>query len=104
MEELMHALGQLPAAPWQFHVRRPRWGLARYNRVEGLSLGARGGLDLGRLQLDGTGRVAFTDAEPDVEAGLVRRPPSAQLPPAPHPRPSPLGPPPPPPAPRDTPR
>ena len=72
MEELMHALGQLPAAPWQFHVRRPRWVLARYNRVEGLSLGARGGLDLGRLQIDGAGRVAFTDAEPDLEADLVR--------------------------------
>src|SRR5438477_6791212 len=71
LEQLTHALGQLPAAPWQFHVRPPRWGLARYNRVEALSLGARGELDLGRLQLDGSARVAVSDAEPDIQAGLV---------------------------------
>ena len=71
LEQLTHALGQLPAAPWQFHVRPPRWGLARYNRVEALSLGARGELDLGRLQLDGSARVAVSDAEPDLQAGLV---------------------------------
>lgn len=72
MEELSRALGRLPAPPWQVSARPPRWGLARYNRVEGLALGARGELDLGRLRLDGSARIALSDAEPDLEAGLVR--------------------------------
>lgn len=72
MAELTRALDRLPSAPWQFHARPPRWGLARFNRVEGLSLGARGELDLGRLRLDGAGRIATSDGEPDLEAGLVR--------------------------------
>jgi len=72
MQELTRGLGQLPAAPWQFRARPPRWGLARYNRVEGLSLGARGELDLGRLQLDGEGRIATSDGESDLVAGVLR--------------------------------
>ena len=72
MQELTRGLGQLPAAPWQFHARPPRWGLARYNRVEGLALGARGDVDLGRLQLDGAARIATSDGEADVVAGVVR--------------------------------
>jgi hypothetical protein len=40
--------------------------------VEGLSLGARGELDLGRLRVDGTGRIATTNAALDVEAGVLR--------------------------------
>jgi hypothetical protein len=72
MQELTHGLGDLPQAPWQLHARPPRWGLARYNRVEGLSLGARGDLDLGRLQLDGAVRIATSDAEPDLVAGVLR--------------------------------
>ena len=72
IQDLMHGLGRLPQAPWQFHARPPRWGLARFNRVEGLALGAKGELDLGRLQLDGSARVALSDLEPDVEAGLTR--------------------------------
>jgi len=72
MEELTHGLGNLPQAPWQLHARPPRWGLARYNRVEGLSLGAKGDLDLGRLQLDASGRIATSDGELDLVAGAVR--------------------------------
>jgi hypothetical protein len=71
MQELTRGLGRLPAAPWQFQVRRPRWGLARFNRVEGLALGARGDLDLGRLRLDGTAYIATSDGEPDLQAGVV---------------------------------
>ena len=41
MRELAHGLGRLPEAPWQFQVNPPRWGLARYNRVEGLALARR---------------------------------------------------------------
>ena len=72
MEELTRGLGKLPAAPWQFSARPPRWGLARYNRIEGLALGVRGELDFGRLRLDGTARVATIDWEADLEAGLTR--------------------------------
>ena len=71
MEELTRGLGNLPAAPWQLHARPPRWGLARYNRVEGLGLGARGEVDFGRLRLDGAARIATSDGEPDLEAGVV---------------------------------
>ncbi|HKC42028.1 MAG TPA: BamA/TamA family outer membrane protein [Gemmatimonadales bacterium] len=72
MQQLTEGLGDLPQAPWQLHARPPRWGLARYNRVEGMSLGARGDLDLGRLNLDGSARIATSDGEPDLEAGIVR--------------------------------
>ncbi|HEV8382559.1 MAG TPA: BamA/TamA family outer membrane protein [Gemmatimonadales bacterium] len=72
MAQLTHGLGDLPQAPWQFQARPPRWGLARYNRVEGLSLGARGELDLGRLQLDAAARIATTDGEPDLVTGVLR--------------------------------
>jgi hypothetical protein len=79
LEQLTHALGHLPAAPWQVRARAPRWGLARYNRVEGLALGARGAVDFGRLTLDGSGRLALADGEPDVEAGLTRETGTARL-------------------------
>ena len=79
MRELTHGLSRLPAAPWQVHLRPPQWGLARYNRVEGLALGAKGELDFGRLQLDGAARVALADGEPDVEAGLRRETGTARL-------------------------
>jgi hypothetical protein len=72
IQDLMHGLGRLPQAPWQFRARPPRWGLARFNRVEGLSLGAKGELDLGRLVLDGSARIALSDGEPDLEGGVTR--------------------------------
>ena len=79
LQELTRGLGQLPAAPWQFQVRRPRWGLARYNRVEGLGLGARGEVDLGRLRLDGRAYIATTDGEPDLQAGVLHETDAARL-------------------------
>ncbi len=79
MQDLMYGLGRLPEAPWRFHARPPQWGLARYNRVEGLALGARGELDFGRLQLDGSARVALSDGEPDVEGGLRREAGTARI-------------------------
>jgi len=72
MDELTRAVGKLPVAPWQFSARPPRWGLARYNRIEALSLGARGEIDLGRLRVDGTGRIATSNWALDFEGGLVR--------------------------------
>ena len=79
LEELTHGLGDLPQAPWQLSARPPRWGLARYNRVEGLSLGARGELDLGRLRLDGAARIATTDGEPDLQGGVLRETGTARI-------------------------
>ena len=79
VREMTKGLGDLPAAPWQFYARPPRWGLARYNRIEGLSLGARGELDLGKIRLDGTGRIATTDGTFDVDGGIVRETARARL-------------------------
>jgi hypothetical protein len=79
LEDLTRGLGRLPAAPWQVRARPPRWGLGRFNRVEGLSLGARAGVDFGRAALEGSGRVALADGALDVEAGLLRRTGTARL-------------------------
>jgi len=79
MQELTHGLGDLPQAPWQLHARPPKWGLARYNRVEGLGLGARGELDLGRLQADGAARIATSDGELDLQAGILRETGTARI-------------------------
>ena len=72
MEQLTRGVGSLPQVPWQLHARPLRWGLGRYNRIEGLALGAKGELDLGRLTLDGTGRIATTDATLDLQGGVLR--------------------------------
>jgi surface antigen Omp85-like protein len=72
LRELAQRLGDIPAAPWTFRVPRPRWGLARYNRVEGLSLGARLSADLGRLSLAATGRLGLAGLEPDAELAVGR--------------------------------
>ena len=79
LRDLAHGLGRLPSVPWQVHARPPRWGLARYNRVEGLALGGRGEVDFGRLQFDGSARIALADGEPDLEAGLTRETGTARL-------------------------
>ena len=79
LEELTHGLGDLPQAPWQLHARPPRWGLARYNRLEGLSLGARGELDLGRLQLAGAARIATTDGHADLQGSVLRETGAARI-------------------------
>ena len=70
LRELGQRLGALPATPWRFRVPRLRWGLARYNRVEGLSLGARVTAELGRLTVDATGRVGLANLEPDADLAL----------------------------------
>lgn len=77
LADLADRLGVLPPAPWE--VGRPRvtapWalrhGLLRYNRVEGLSVGARVDWDLGRLRLDLTGRVGTADHRPGGELGVT---------------------------------
>jgi hypothetical protein len=44
---------------------------ARYNRIEALSLGARGSLERGRLTLDALGRIGAADRIPNGELGLA---------------------------------
>jgi hypothetical protein len=77
MRDLLERVGALPPAPWE--VARPAvtwpWdapgGLLRYNRVEGLSTGARLDWDLGRAHLDLTARLGTGDLEPNVELGVA---------------------------------
>lgn len=77
VRELVDLLGNVGEAPWQKPRPSFAWGLGapglvRYNRVEGLSVGARGDLDLGRLQLDATARLAIARPRPDIEIGVTR--------------------------------
>jgi len=48
-------------------------GLLRYNRVEALSLGARATVPIGGMTADGTLRVATSDGQPDLDAGVTRK-------------------------------
>ncbi len=77
VRELAERLGDIDEAPWQAPRPTFAWGLGapgllRYNRVEGLSIGARSELDLGRLRLDATARLALAEPRPDVELGITR--------------------------------
>ena len=73
--ELGRAVGVLPQTPWHAHAPSLSLGpggagLVRYNRIEGLSIGARLGLDFGRLTSDVTARVGVSDGWPNLELGL----------------------------------
>lgn len=76
LESIVARLEQLPGAPWQ--LARPRFsgpfggGLARYNRVEGLSLGAGLDVDLGRIQAGADARIGTADLEPNGEVRIAR--------------------------------
>ncbi|MGE0555183.1 MAG: BamA/TamA family outer membrane protein, partial [Gemmatimonadales bacterium] len=84
LQSLGDALGALPKTPWTAQVQLPR-GVssllqhARYNRVEALSLGASGKLDLGRLQVDGLARIGLADGVPNAELSVSRRSPNAAM-------------------------
>ncbi|MEQ8328864.1 MAG: hypothetical protein RH859_00220 [Longimicrobiales bacterium] len=81
VSELFEVLGGLPVAPVQGIPRTFRWGpqrpdLLRYNRVEGLSVGARGQLRpqtfLGPLSLTATARIGWGDLHPNARLDVVR--------------------------------
>ncbi len=77
-EELREQLRGIAPPPWQIPRPELRWGLqgldlVRFNRVEGLSVGVRGELDLGRARVDGTARLGFADLVPGVEVGIESR-------------------------------
>lgn len=76
LETLAARLREIPPAPWRFD-RRVRWGigglaLVRYNRVEGLSLGAQAEVDFGRLAVSVTGRFGLADRVPNADVTLAR--------------------------------
>jgi hypothetical protein len=77
LRELADRLGALPAVPWEVGRPSVSWpwepgsGLLRYNRVEGLSAGARLDWDLTRAHLDLTGRIGTGDRVPYVELGAT---------------------------------
>ncbi len=69
----------LPKRPWQLGVPSVAWGLSgaglvRYNRIEALSVGAKGDLDLGKLQLSAEARIGVADLEPNAELQFRRDP------------------------------
>jgi hypothetical protein len=77
MKEILARVESIAPAPWQFPRPDLRWGwgaldLVRYDRVEGLSVGARARADLGRATVDGTVRLGVADLEPNFELGATR--------------------------------
>ncbi len=79
-DEIRHlgdALQQLPPRPWDERVELPHGvsallSHARYNRIEALSLEARGRLDVGQLGLLGSGRYGLADHVVNGELSLQR--------------------------------
>jgi hypothetical protein len=72
ISDLARQIRGLPGLPRRTAFRPPRWGLFRYNRVEALSLGARGELEAGAWWLDGLARIGIGDVVPNVELGIRR--------------------------------
>ena len=77
MEELVALAKLAPPAPWRLARPRLSWAgsspdLLRYNRVEGLSAGARAEWELGRATADATLRLGTADRQPDVQVGATR--------------------------------
>lgn len=77
LKQLADAIDALPGRPWESTVKLPASASAllshaRYNRVEGLSLGATAGVDFGKLQLNGLGRIGLADGVPRGELTLQR--------------------------------
>lgn len=77
LDNMAAAIGDLPNVPWVF--ARPRLaigaggpGLLRYNRVEGLSVGARGQIDLGRASAIGEMHYGIADEQLSAELALQR--------------------------------
>jgi hypothetical protein len=84
LRSLSDAIDQLPSRRWDPRLDLPR-GLgtlfqhARYNRIEALSVGAAGALDLGPLTLRGTARLGLADLVPNGELSLVQTTPTSRV-------------------------
>jgi hypothetical protein len=77
LREMGRSLGILSAVPSPGATGSFRWAprdptLLRYNRVEGLSFGARYDVDFGALALDASARVGWADLVPNAELGVTR--------------------------------
>lgn len=75
--QLTRQLQALAPVPWALQRPVVRWsylgdGLTRYNRVEGLGLGARMTADFGGLSVSATARYGVADGEPGAELALTR--------------------------------
>lgn len=75
LDEIRSMLEGLPGAPRtlepiRFHWGLDRPGLLRYNRVEGLSVGARATTAYGPHSADLTARLGTADLEPNAELGF----------------------------------
>ncbi|HEV2130776.1 MAG TPA: BamA/TamA family outer membrane protein [Longimicrobiaceae bacterium] len=77
MREITEMLKKMQPPVWRLQPPTVDWSVARldllrYNRVEGLSVGARADVDFGTLTADGTLRMGVADLEPNAELGVVR--------------------------------
>src|SRR5690606_38625762 len=77
LEEIRSLLKGLPGPPDEGLRPRLYWGfgrpgLVRYNRVEGLSVGARVEAGIGAFDADLTARIGVADLEPRGELGIGR--------------------------------
>jgi hypothetical protein len=77
--DLGQQLRDLPGVPGGILVHPPRWGLVRYNRIEALSLGARGEIGAGRYTFQGLARIGVADLVPNAELGVWREEVSARV-------------------------
>jgi hypothetical protein len=69
---LTPALGRMGDFRPEVRVRIASPGLLRYNRVEGLSVGARADVAWGPLAADLEARIGVADREPQAELGIAR--------------------------------
>jgi len=69
---LTPSLGSLGDFRPEIETRIADLRLLRYNRVEGLSIGARADVAWGPLAIDGEARLGLADLEPNVEIGVAR--------------------------------
>lgn len=68
-------IGALGGTPWHAPVTRVEYlkpRLVRYNRVQGLALGAEVSADFGAARFDATGWIGTSDLEPNLEVGAER--------------------------------
>lgn len=77
VREITALLERIPGAPAELERPRVHWGLdrpglLRYNRVEGLSVGAQVEAEYGGLEGDLTARLGVAELEPNAELGIER--------------------------------
>ncbi|HEX2077309.1 MAG TPA: BamA/TamA family outer membrane protein [Longimicrobium sp.] len=76
---LTPSLGRLGDFRPELETRIADLRLLRYNRVEGLSIGARADVAWGPLAIDGEARIGVADREPNAEIGVARESMSRRL-------------------------